>query len=82
MEFKAIPDGAHFQELTDDKPRRFIKLKTTFASGDPFKVYRIINGEDDNPKILAGHEINCIDYEGIGGKCPDWVEFQVIDKPE
>ena len=80
MEFKDIPDGAHFKEL-GEKPRVFVKLKLTFAGGDPFKVHRITLGEDDKPQILMGHEINCVDYQGIGGKCPPFVQFEVIPTP-
>ena len=81
MQFKDIPDGAHFQEL-GNKPRRFIKIKCSYASGAPFKVYTIHLGENDKPVIPNWQNyVNCLDYNGIFGKCPDWVEFEIIDKP-
>ncbi len=78
MQFQDIPDGAHFRELGEN-PRTFIKLRLTFATGEPFKVFRVVLGEDDEPKMQDW--FNAVDYNGIGGKCPPWVEFEVIPKP-
>jgi len=78
MTFEDIPEGAHFREL-GETPRTFIKLKLTFAAGDPFKVYRIVLDENDIPQMQDW--FNAVDYQGVGAKCPDWVEFEVIDKP-
>jgi hypothetical protein len=81
MEFKDIPDGAHFKELGIN-PRRFIKIKCSYASGIPFKVYTIHLGEDDAPKLPDWkNDLNCLDYKGIFGKCPPWVKFEVIPTP-
>ena len=80
MLFGEMPVGTHFQEF-GKTPRKFIKLCQTFGGGDPFKVYRVVLGEDDKPKILDGHEINAVDYQGVGGHCPSHVEFQVISIP-
>ena len=77
MKFGDMPDGTHFQEAHGR--RKFIKLKLSFAGGDPFKVYRVVLGEDDKPKMQDF--FNAVDYQGIGGKCPDWVEFEVISIP-
>ena len=81
MKFGEIPDGAHFQELRKN-PRKFIKIKSSYASGVPFKVYTIGLGENDEPQIPNwDHYVNALDYNGTFGKCPDWLEFEVIDKP-
>ncbi len=81
MEFKDIPDGAHFKELGEN-PRRFIKIKCSYASGIPFRVYTVHLGEDDQPKLPDwNHDLNCLDYKGTFGKCPPWVKFEVMPKP-
>lgn len=80
LTFGDMPAGTHFKEMGKN-PRKFIKLRQTFAGGDPFKVYRVVLGEDDKPKILDGHEINAVDYQGYGGHCPSHVEFEVISIP-
>lgn len=81
MQFKDIPDGAHFRELGNE-PRTFIKIKCSYASGIPFKVYTVHMGEDNQPVIPDwNRDLNCVDYDGIFGKCPPWVKFEVIKRP-
>ncbi len=77
LKFGDMPDGTHFQEANGK--RKFIKLKLTFAAGTPFKAYRVVLGEDDKPQMQDF--FNAVDYQGIGGKCPDWLEFKVISIP-
>jgi hypothetical protein len=76
LKFGDMPDGTHFE---DGHGRKFIKLRLTFAAGGPFKCYRVVLGEDDQSKMQDF--FNAVDYQGIGGKCPDWLEFKVISIP-
>lgn len=77
LQFSDMPAGTHFQDMGKN-PRKFIKLHQAFGGGDPFKVYRVVLAENDEPKVLNGQEMNAIDYDGYGAFCPDHVEFKII----
>jgi len=81
MTFGEMPDGTHFREL-GKKPRRFVKIKCSYASGVPFRVYRTHLGENDEPVPINWQDnFNAVDYDGHLALCPSWAEFEVIDKP-
>ena len=72
--FIDIPNGAHFE---DSQGRKFIKLKLESACGAPFKAGRLWDGH----QTLTENDIfNAVDYDGIGGKCPDWCSFKIIKR--
>lgn len=74
MRFGDMKPGTHF---VDGHDRKFIKLKLDSAMGRPFLAVRHWDGESCS--LLDN--FNAVDYQGIGGKCPDWVVFEIIKTP-
>lgn len=72
--FCDIPEGGHFQ---DNHGRKFIKLKLRSAMGVEFKVARVWDELQFNNHTDT---FNAVDYDGIGGKCPEWCPFKIIRK--
>lgn len=80
--FKDIPEGTHFQ---DHNGRRFIKLFTKTAAGLPQQHIRRVlefTTSDGVTHPQWQDTYNAMDYSGISGKCPDWVEFKIIQARE
>ena len=82
MKFGDMPYGTFFKETREINPRKFIKLQD---------YYPCVNEDGSLNKILyrsgmsedaLRSEINSIDIDGIPARCPDWLEFEVIAKPE
>jgi hypothetical protein len=72
MKFGEMKQGQHFQEANGR--RKFIKLQTVLASGLTQTNGRMVH--DSKDRFL---DYNAIDYGGCGGKCPDWLEFELIE---
>jgi len=78
MKFGDMPDGTHFEELGGNG-RKFIKLQSKTAAGIPNGYIRTF------PNVAPRtdqYQLNSVDYDGIGGLCPAWLEFRVIQKPK
>ena len=73
MEFGKMKVGTHFQERSGR--RKFIKLQTVLPGG----LTQTNGTKIDSDGAFAPY--NAMDYDGIGGLCPDWLEFEVINKP-
>ena len=78
MKFGDMAPGTHF---VDGHDRKFIKLKLESACGHKFKATRIWDGVIIEGIPSNNDTFNAVDYEGIGGKCPDWVMFEIIETP-
>lgn len=76
MKFGDMPEGTHFKEAHRRKARKFIKLRHTLPSGLSQKIGRVVQNEDGTESELL--TFNSVDYDGVGGSCPDWKEFEVI----
>jgi hypothetical protein len=73
--FRDIPEGAHFE---DNHRRKFIKLKLQSACGHKFKALRVWDGIISVGIPNPNDTFNAVDYDGIGGKCPEWCPFKII----
>ena len=78
MTFGDMKAGTHF---VDGHDRKFIKLKLTSACGHGFRALRVWDGIFIEGIPNSNDTFNAVDYEGIGGKCPDWVEFEILKTP-
>lgn len=77
--------GQWFKECGGD--RRFIKMQHILPSGITVS-YQTVSKDDQEcggnviPKGKMIHpELNAVDIDGIPGRCPDWLEFELIDPP-
>ena len=75
MKFGDMPQGTHFKELNGH--RKFIKLQNMLPSGLRQITQRVVWNVDGT--LSEPISCNSVDYRGIHARCPDWLEFEVID---
>lgn len=71
LKFGAMYWGQRFQ---DNHGRKFIKLQHILPSGLTQKYFRKV---DESEQHL---EFNAVDDRGTPGRCPDWLEFELLDE--
>lgn len=90
MKFGDMKSGQWFREIRGDgkEKRIFVKLQNVLPSG--IKVAGTTRVTEDRfyasgEKMATRGEIfgeyNSIDSQGVPGRCPNWLEFELLDNP-
>lgn len=88
QKFGEMKYGQWFKECRSN-PRIFVKIQNILPSGISVlhisKVAENAYYKDgtlmaEKDELISGH-FNAIDSCGIPARCPDWLEFELIDSP-